>query len=193
MTADARSTPPPLADPRRIGAVIGLVGACVFVFSYTPGSAEPVSLAARLLTVAAVAAALWLLFVRPRPLGPFVPPSRIRIAVYAVCVVVEFAVIALGSRLLEAAGAAELRPALIAAVVGLHFLPFAWAFSERMFVVLGGALVVIGGAGLVVGTGDGAATAAVSSGVVMALILLAYAAGAFAPRRGLRQAPPTAG
>ncbi|MWV58720.1 hypothetical protein [Rathayibacter sp. VKM Ac-2754] len=184
MTDDRARTgsPPPFVDPRRIGAAIGLVGAAVFVFSYTPGFADPLSIGVRLVTVAAIGAALWLLFARPRFLGEFVPPRRSRIVVYVCCVAVEFALIAVGSRLLEAEGRSDLRPALIAAVVGLHFLPFAWAFAERMFVVLGGALVVLGGAGLLIGTGSAARGAAVASGVVMAVILVAYGAGLFAPR-----------
>ncbi|KQQ06008.1 MULTISPECIES: hypothetical protein [unclassified Rathayibacter] len=188
MTADRSpdprtgSTPPPLADPRRFGAVIGLVGAAVFVFSYTPGFTDPLSISVRVVTIAAIGAALWLLFARPRFLGPFVPPPRSRIIVYVCCVVAEFALIAIGTGLLESAGRSDLRPALIAAVVGLHFLPFAWAFAERMFVVLGCALVALGGAGLLLASGSAARGAAVTSGVVMAVILVAYGAGAFAPR-----------
>ncbi|WKK72728.1 hypothetical protein Q0F99_07390 [Rathayibacter oskolensis] len=171
----------PFADPRRIGAVVGLARAGVFVFSYTPGFVDPVSVGVRLVTIAAIGAALWLLFARPRFLGRFTPPARSRIIVYVCCVAAELALIAVGSRLLQAAGQADLRPALIAAVVGLHFLPFAWAFAERMFVLLGTALVVLGGAGLLLADGSAARGAAVASGVVMALILVAYATGAFAP------------
>jgi hypothetical protein len=178
--ASEQDGPPRFADPRRLGAVVGLTGAVVFAFSYSP--AEPVALVARVLVAATVAAALWFLFVRPRPLGPFAPPRPARLAVYGACVVAEFALIAVGSRALESAGRGELRPALIALVVGLHFLPFAWAFSERMFALLGGALVVLGGLGLLLGSGAAAVLAAVASGVAMALLLLAYALGAFAPR-----------
>lgn len=166
--------------------MIGLVGACVFVFSYTDGWGDPVAVAARVATSTLVAATLVLLYVRPRPLGPFVPPGRGRIAVYLLCVVAELALIALGSRWLETQGAPFLRPALIAAVVGLHFLPFGWAFAERMFLVLGSALLVCGVAGLLLGTADAASGAATLSGVVMAVTLLAYSLGAFA-RRGRSQ------
>ncbi|NQX05452.1 hypothetical protein HQQ82_11880 [Rathayibacter sp. VKM Ac-2856] len=187
--ATEQDGPPRFADPRRLGAVVGLAGAVVFAFSYSP--AEPVALVARILVAATVAAALWFLFVRPRPLGPFAPPRPMRLAVYGACVVAEFALIAAGSRALEAAGRGELRPALIALVVGLHFLPFAWAFSERMFAVLGGALVVLGGLGLLVGSGAAAVLAAVASGVVMALLLLAYALGAFAVKGRPREDRPS--
>ena len=75
--------------------------------------------------------------------------------------------------------------ALIALVVGLHFIPFAWAFRERMFYTLGSVLALLGGAGLLIGTGTSALTAAVGAGLMMSLILLAYSLGMFAgPRPG---------
>jgi hypothetical protein len=172
------TAPPALADPRRTGALIGLAGAVVFVFSY--GSAGALPLVVRAGVVAVVAATLWFLFVRPRSLGPFVPPSRVGIAVYLACVAGELALIAVGTRLLESAGAGELRPALIALVVGLHFLPFSWAFHERMFALLGGLLVVLGALGLLTGAAE---ALAVASGAVMALLLLAYSLGVFARGR----------
>ncbi|QHC60142.1 hypothetical protein [Rathayibacter sp. VKM Ac-2760] len=176
--ATEQDGPPRFADPRRLGAVVGLIGALVFAFSYSP--AAPVAIAARILVGSTVAAALWFLFVRPRPLGPFSPPRPARLAVYGACVVLEFALIAAGSSALAAAGRGELRPALIALVVGLHFVPFAWAFSERMFALLGGVLVVLGAIGLLVGGTAAAVLSAVASGAAMALLLLAYALGAFA-------------
>ncbi len=166
-----------------MGTLIGLVGACVFVFSYTPGFSDPGSVGARLLVIAAVSATLWFLFAAPRFLGPFVPPRRSHIGVYVACVVGELALIAAGSRLLETIGRLELRPALIAFVVGSHFLPFAWAFKERMFYTLGGVLILIGGLGLLIGTQASALGAAVGSGLIMALILLTYSLGLFAPRQ----------
>ena len=178
-----RGEPPALLDPRRTGALIGLAGALTFAFSYSSALPGPVGTAARVVTVVGVVATLWALFVRPRPLGPFVPPRPGRVVAYLLCVAGELALIAAGSRMLEAAGAADLRPALIAAVVGLHFVPFAWAFGERMFVLLGTTLLVLGGAGLLLGTGVAASGAAVASGVAMAGILCAYGLGAFAPRR----------
>ena len=182
MDSAAPAAPPRFADPRRTGSLIGLIGACVFVFSYTPGFTDPLSAGARIIVVASVGATLWFLFAAPRFLGPFIPPRGRHIGVYVLCVVLEFALIAVGARWLEALGQLDLRPALIALVVGLHFLPFAWAFRERMFYTLGAVLVVLGGAGLLIGSGTGALGAAVGSGLAMSLILLAYSLGVFAPR-----------
>ena len=65
-------------------------------------------------------------------------------ATYGACVVGELALINLGSRALTAVGHGDLRPALIAAVAGLHFIPFAWAFGERTFYWLGGLVATLG-------------------------------------------------
>jgi hypothetical protein len=128
--------------------------------------------------------ALVLLYVRPAPLGRFREPRRTALLVYGGCVLGELAAIAEGSRLLVSVGRADLRPALIAAVVGLHFLPFAWAFGERMFHRLGLALLVLGCLGLVigfVGVPHAAGAAAVLSGVVMLSLLVRHARGRYAP------------
>ena len=49
MIDHAVASPPPFADPRRIGAVIGLVGACNFVFSYAGGIGKAPALVAKIL------------------------------------------------------------------------------------------------------------------------------------------------
>ena len=179
--------PPVLVDPRRGGALVGVAGGLVFVLTY----AAPLGTAVHVVTaVAAVALAslvLLRLYVRPAALGPLRPPRRAALAVYAACVVGELALIAVGSRLLADHGHAAERPALIAAVVGLHFLPFAWAFGERMFFPMGAALVVLGVAGLVAGWSGvphAAEVAATLSGLVMLALLTRYAQGRS------RRAPP---
>jgi hypothetical protein len=103
--------------------------------------------------------------------------------VYVGCVAGELLAIAMGSRLLASIGHAELRPALIAGVVGLHFVPFAWAFGERLFYVLGLALLGLGSIGLIAGYAGvthAAEAAAVLSGLVMLALLAAHAHGLFA-------------
>ena len=184
MIDQAVASPPPFADPRRIGAVIGLVGACNFVFSYAGGIGKAPALVAKFLVSLLALTALGALFVIPKWLGPFVAPRGWAIGVYGLCVVGEIALIGTGSKWLTASDKTVLRPALIALVVGLHFLPFAWAFKERMFYVLGGALVLFGLIGLLFGTETGALMAAVASGLVMAALISAYAWGVFARPAG---------
>jgi hypothetical protein len=177
--------PPVAADPRRWGSVIGLIGGMVFVASYSPALGFVVSALAWAAGIALVAAALVAHYVRPVPLGPLERPRPLALAVYGFCVVAQVAVIAVGSNALSAAGRSELRPALIATVVGLHFLPFAWAFAERMFLVLGAAVAALGTVGLLAGLAVPQAPegAAVLAGLVMLALATRFARGGFAPSR----------
>jgi hypothetical protein len=182
----AAGEPPVQVDPRRWGSLIGLAGGIVFIASYSPALGSVVSTVAWVAGVALVLAALYSHYVRPVPLGPLERPRPLALAVYLGCVVGEVALIAAGSNALAAAGRSELRPALIAAVVGLHFLPFAWAFGERMFLVLGGAVAALGVTGLAVGAlgvPHAAEVAAVLAGLVMLVLVVRYARGGFAPSR----------
>jgi len=157
----------------------------VFIASYSSVLGAAVSTAAWTAGVVLVLAALSAHYVWPVALGPMARPSRLALATYLACVAGELALINLGSRALTAAAAGELRPALIAAVVGLHFIPFAWAFHERMFGWLGGLVCVLGGTGLLagaMGVAHAADAAAVLSGLVMLIIISMYARGRFAPR-----------
>jgi hypothetical protein len=175
----AAGEPPLLVDPRRWGGLIGLVGGSVFV-----SSAPALGPVAAALAVAAAAvgvlAALHAHYVRPVPLGPLVRPRRSALAVYGGCVLGQVALIVVGSRALATAGLGQLQPALVVAAVGLHFVPFAWAFQERVFLLLGWSLAAIGAAGLVAGllgvplAGD---AAAVLAGLAMIGIVALHARG----------------
>jgi len=175
--------PPLLVDPRRWGSLIGLLGGLVFIGSYSSALGAAVSTVAWIAGVVLVLAALSAHYVWPLALGPMAQPSRLALVTYLACVAGELALINLGSRALTAAGDGELRPALIAAVVGLHFIPFAWAFKERMFFWLGGLVCVTGATGLLVGAlgvAHAAEAAAVLAGLVMLTVITAYARGRFA-------------
>jgi len=176
--------PPVLADPRRWGSLIGLIGGLVFIGSYSSVLGAAVSTVAWAAGVVLVLAALSAHYVWPVALGPMARPSRFALATYVACVAGELALISLGSRALTAAGDGELRPALIAAVVGLHFIPFAWAFNERMFFWLGGLVCGLGATGLLagaLGVAHAAEALAVLSGLVMLIVITVYARGRFAP------------
>lgn len=176
--------PPLWADPRRWGSLIGLAGGLLFV-SYSDVFGPIVRIAGWVVGLALVAAALTAHYLRPVPLGPMTRPRPVALAVYTGCVIGELAAISVGSRALTGAGHGELRPALIAAVVGLHFLPFAWAFSERMFFWLGGLVAILGAVGLLAGfliTPHAADAAAIAAGVVMLILINRYARGRFSPQ-----------
>lgn len=179
----AAGEPPLLVDPRRWGSLIGLAGGMVFIASYSPVLGFVASTIAWAAGIAGVMAALFGHYVRPVPLGLLARPRPLALATYCGCVLGELALIAVGSRALTAAHHSELQPALIAAVVGMHFLPFAWAFHERMFLYLGGAVAVMGAAGLLagaLGVPHAADALAVVAGLVMITIITLYARGRFA-------------
>ena len=168
--------PPVLADPRRWGSLVGLAGGLTFVGSYSPALGPVVSTAAWAAGLALALAALVAHYVRPVALGPLDRPRPLGLAVYGVCVVAEVVLIAAGSGALAAAGRSELRPALVATVVGLHFIPFAWAFGERMFLPLGAAVAALGAAGLLTGGLLDVPRAAETVAVLAGLVLLATGA-----------------
>jgi hypothetical protein len=162
--------------------VIGLVGGMTFIGSYSPVLGLVISTMAWVAGLALVSVALFAHYVRPVPLGPLPRPRPLALTTYLGCVLGELTLIALGSRALTAAGHNDLRPALIAAVVGLHFIPFAWAFHERMFFYLGVALALIGAAGLLagaLGVLHAAEALAVVAGLVMLATISLYALGRF--------------
>ena len=175
--------PPPLVDPRRWGSLIGLAGGLLFVVSYSPPLGAAISVIAWVIGVGGVLTALFAHYVRPSALGPLSRPRPVALLVYGVCVVGELALIAAGSRVLDAVGRGELRPSLIAAVVGAHFLPFAWAFGEAMFFTLGGLVAGLGVVGLVLGAlgvPDAAEALAVLAGLAMIAVIVRYALGGWA-------------
>ena len=175
--------PPIFVDPRRWGSLIGLVGGMVFVVSYSPVLGLVAAVIVKVAGAVGVAAVLVAHYIRPTRLGPLARPTRLSLAVYSGCVLVELALIAFGTRILIATGHSDLRQALIAAVVGLHFMPLRWAFQERMFLHLGTAVTVLGAAGLIAGAfgvRHAPDALAVASGLVMIALTYLYARGRYA-------------
>lgn len=174
--------PPLFVDPRRWGSLIGLIGGLVFIGSYSPTLGLAFSIIAWVIGLALVLTALAAHYMWPVALGPMERPRAAALATYGGCVVGELVLIALGSRALTATGHGDLRPALIAVAVGVHFIPFAWAFGERMFYWLGGFVAVLGAIGLIAGFAGAAHAAeamAVAAGLVMLLLITLYARGKF--------------
>lgn len=177
--------PPPWVDPRRWGSLIGLAGGMWFIAGYSPSLGPVFSIAALIAGLGLVGAALFAHYVRPVALGPLARSGLVAMLTYGACVVGELVLIRLGTQGLAASGHADLRPALIAAVVGLHFIPFAWAFGERMFYLLGSLVAALGAVGLLagfMGVPYAADAMAVAAGLAMQVIIVLYAVGRFAPR-----------
>lgn len=177
--------PPPWIDPRRWGSLIGLAGGMVFITGYSAVLGQIPSTVVVIAGVGLVLAALFAHYIRPVALGPMTRPRPVALATYGACVAGELVLISVGSQALDAAGNMAFRPALIAAVVGLHFIPFAWAFGERMFYWLGSLVLALGVTGLLaglMGVPRAADAMAVTAGLAMQIIILLYAQGRFAPK-----------
>lgn len=161
-------------DQARVARLIGAVFGLVFVLVNAGAAPGAWGWLLRLAGVAGFVAVLVRLRTAPeRSVRP--RPGAIR--VYWACVAAEVVAIVVGVRLLASQGHGELGVALVAAVVGMHFVPFAWAFAEPSFAVLGAALLVLGIAGAVVGTAAGSeAAVALVAGVGSGLALLGYGA-----------------
>jgi hypothetical protein len=160
--------------PQVLGGLVGAVGASTFVLVNRTRLADPWPTVALVLWLLALLAYLWFALLRPRVLPALVPPSPRAGAVYGLSVVGMLGLIAAGGALLRANGHADLRPALVALAVGLHFLPFAAAFRAPVFRLLGAAVASVGAVGLVLGLLVGpsaAAGAAVVAGLVMLVLI----------------------
>lgn len=175
--------PPTFVDPRRWGSLIGLAGGMWFIVGYSPALGTTISILSIVVGATLVGAALFAHYIRPVALGQSPRPGAAALLIYGACVVGELLLINLGSRVLTAAGHADVYPALVAVAVGLHFIPFAWAFKEHMFYWLGGIVATLGTIGLaagIMGVALAADAVAVIAGLSMQVIILLYARGRFA-------------
>lgn len=139
------------ADPRRLGAVVGIAGGLVFVLANGEGIDGGILVVARALALGLAAWALARLFLVRRALGAPLPLRRGAAIVYLGAVAGMIALIALGRGVLASWDAAGAAPSWIAVCVGLHLLPFAWAFRMRMLTTLGIAVAATGTVGVAAG------------------------------------------
>lgn len=164
----------PAMSSGRIAAMIGAVFGLVFVLVNAGAAGAPWGLLLRVLGVVLFVAVVVRL-VR----APDVPvrPRGSALRVYWACVAAEVLAIVVGTRLLAGQGLGEYGVAWVAAVVGLHFLPFARAFRLPSFRWLGLGLVALGALGALAGAlGGGETAVALVSGVGSGLLLTGWAA-----------------
>lgn len=162
-----------LGHPYVEGTVIGGIGASVFVLSNRDLLTPPWPVVALAAYVVALGWYLWAVFVHPRVL-PTPAVRRGALLIYLASVIGMIALIAAGRAALESLGRSELAPAMIAALVGLHFVPFGYGFGARVFTLLGWSIAALGAidvlAGWFVG-GWAAAAGAVLSGLWMLTLI----------------------
>lgn len=154
---------------RLIGAGFGLG----FVLANAAAAAAPWDLVLRIagvltFVVGAVAA------FRGRDLRLQPRPSAIR--VYWLCVALELVVIVVAFRVLAVHDLQEYGVIVVAVAVGVHFLPFGWAWRAPVFAWLGLAMIALGLAGaLLAVAGAGPEPAVLVAGVGSGWALLAFA------------------
>lgn len=169
---------------RAIGSTVGLVGGTVFVLANRAQLPAPLPTVALVAWAPLLVLAIWAVYLR-RPRGrarggamDVTRPHRRAGLIYLLACAAMFAVIAAGRAVLEPAGFAQALPALVAAAVGLHFIPFATAFGVRFFTLLGLTLAAIGSIGLLLGLTwsiTAAPAAAVLAGATMIALIAANA------------------
>ena len=136
-----------LRHPVVFGGLIGVVGGAAFLFGGAAGLPADVQGAVRALAVALTAFALVAVLLRRRHLPDGQPPQRGAMRVYWIAVGAMLLLFPVTRLIAQALDAPTMQIALIAAVVGLHFLPFARAFDAPVFWWIGGAMAALGLAG----------------------------------------------
>ena len=154
----------------RLGSTIGLAGGAAFVLINRQSLPSAPAWAALLAWIVLLALAVWRVWLRPGPVDGLARPRPRAGAIYGAACVGMVLLMALGSRVLTAAGVEHAVPALVVTAVGLHFLPFSYAFAAPFFVGLGTLLAFLGALGLILALTLGApwgAGFAVLAGLVM--------------------------
>ena len=127
--------------PVVFGGLIGVVGGTAFLLAGQTGEAQSMLRSAAVaLAVFALAAVL----LRRRTLPALPPPAPGALRVYGAAVVVMLLLFPVTRLVARAADAPTAQIALVAAVVGAHFLPFARAFDAPVFRWIGGSMLILG-------------------------------------------------
>jgi len=160
--------------PAVLGSVIGMAGASVFMLVNRDALPGPWPLVALLAWAALLAAAVWAVFLAPRRVHDVGAPSRWAGPTYGASVLGMVALIVVGTRLARQVGVDSAQPAVVAAAVGLHFIPFAWAFRARAFAWMGGVVAALGLLGVLaaalLGTPSGEAAAVLAGAAMLAFL-----------------------
>lgn len=167
----------------RLGSLIGVIAGATFIFvnAGQTTAAAPVRLAGLILFIGALQ---WGVLRAPESVAPEPSPSARR--TYLLCVAAEIVAIPLGAAIInQVFERPELTVLWVVAVVGMHFLPFANAFGEPVFRVLGATLVLLAAIGAVVSVASGSDSAPAWFAVGAGFVLLA--ASVAGPRMSRRR------
>ncbi|MEW1965506.1 hypothetical protein AAG742_10990 [Micrococcus sp. 2A] len=179
-----------LRHPVVSGGLIGVVGGAAFLFAGIAGLPPTWQGTLRGLAFSLLGVALVAVLVRRRVLAALPPPAPGAMRVYGAAVVVMLLLFPVTALLARAVDAPTAQIALVAAVVGGHFLPFARAFGAPVFRWIGGSMLALGLIGALLaslGTPAAGPAGAAAAGAAMLLIVAGQALRQGAPRRTERR------
>ena len=173
-----------LRHPVVWGGLIGVVGGGAFLFGGIAGLPAEHQGTLRGSAIALIGFTLVVVLLRRRVLPAVQAPARGALRVYGIAVVAMLALFPVTRLVALALDAPTAQIALVAAVVGGHFLPFARAFQAPVFWWIGGAMAVLGLAGAVVAVlGDPVAGPAGAAEAGAAMLVIVAAQGLLASPR----------
>lgn len=172
-----------LRHPVVSGGLIGVIGGGAFLSGGIAGL--PAEHQGTLRGVAISLISFTLVVLLRRRVLPTVPtPARGALRVYGIAVVAMLALLPVTRLVAFGLDAPTAQIALVAAVVGGHFLPFARAFQAPVFWWIGGAMAVLGLAGAVLAAlGDPVAGPAGAAAAGAAMLVIVAAQGLLASPR----------
>lgn len=173
--------------PVVFGGLIGVVGGAAFLLAGLAGLPAGWQEPLRRLAVVLVGFTLVGVLFRRRILPALPPPTPGALRVYGVAVVVMLLLFPVTRLLARAVDAPTAQIALVAAVVGGHFLPFARAFGAPVFRWIGGSMLALGLSGALVamlGVPAAGPAGAAAAGAAMLLVVVGQALRQGAPGHG---------
>ena len=173
--------------PVVFGGLIGVVGGMAFLLAGIAGLPGDAQSMLRSAAVALAVFALAAVLLRRRTLPALPPPAPGALRVYGAAVVVMLLLFPVTRLVARAADAPTAQIALVAAVVGGHFLPFARAFGAPVFRWIGGSmLVLVGALAAMLRVPAAGPAGAAAAGAAMLLIVAGQALRQGAPAPGDR-------
>ena len=173
-----------LRHPVVSGGLIGVIGGGAFLFGGIAGLPAEHQGTLRGSAIALIGFTLVVVLLRRRVLPAVQAPARGALRVYGIAVVTMLALLPVTRLVAFGLDAPTAQIALVAAVVGGHFLPFARAFQAPVFWWIGGAMAVLGLAGAVVAVlGDPVAGPAGATAAGAAMLVIVAAQGLLASPR----------
>ena len=170
-----------LRHPVVSGGLIGVIGGGAFLFGGIAGLPAEHQGTLRGVAISLISFTLVVVLLRRRMLTTVPTPARGALRVYGIAVVAMLALFPVTRLVALALDAPTAQIALVAAVVGGHFLPFARAFQAPVFWWIGGAMAVLGLADAVLAAlGDPVAGPAGAAAAGAAMLVIVAAQGLLA-------------